>query len=204
MRVERGPSSTRARRTERSVRRRVWEPDPLFTVICSGNLIFLFGDHCRWRRRGKSANTRPGAGRDVEKEMRRYKKGTARSGPRRQRRQGEKPQTGYRDWPFQGAQGGQARAEEEEMTRAAAMSRATSSASLGGRVSKKIINRSAALRSAPQAARRLLDWPLRQIAGPRPYHGSSGRRSFRHRDVFDCRRAARHGVCSGWRGRLGR
>ena len=56
----------------------------------------------------------PGASQDVEKEMRRFNRGTARSGPGRQRRQGEKPQTGDRDRPFRGAQGRQTRTERKK------------------------------------------------------------------------------------------
>jgi Family of unknown function (DUF6496) len=50
--------------------------------------------------------------RDVESEMRRYKKGTAKSGRRRQGRQGEEPQASHRHWSFKSPQRGQARSEE--------------------------------------------------------------------------------------------
>ena len=47
------------------------------------------------------------AGNDVKKEMRRYKRGTAKSGPRRQGRQGEEPEAGHRHRPLEGEKEGQ-------------------------------------------------------------------------------------------------
>jgi hypothetical protein len=55
----------------------------------------------------------PGVEQDVEREMRRFKRGTARSGPGWQSRQSEELQAGDRDCSFGGAQGRQAGTEEE-------------------------------------------------------------------------------------------
>jgi uncharacterized protein DUF6496 len=54
----------------------------------------------------------PGASKDVEREMRKFKRGTLRSGKGGKGRQGEKPQAGDRDRAFGGAARRKARSDQ--------------------------------------------------------------------------------------------
>ncbi len=65
----------------------------------------------------------PSAGRDVENEMRRYKRGTAKSGSGRQRRQGEEPPASDCNRTVEGAQEGQKGSEAGSGARRPALSR---------------------------------------------------------------------------------